>query len=425
MVTDAKQDGDVMTSRYPIRRRTLLGAGLSAALAGPLIARAAAAAGPGEPYRYPVRPGTAAWQEARSQAELVRACDLPPGLAATMTTDDLLTTVLDYPLLFEVSLFNGVQQGVDAVAGRFNGLAELLRRPDAGPVLFDRYAALDLRVPESAPLFAVGERVFRDQMVELLLAQPPVLRTLSAGRQDNLIRHGLAVYDGKRAYERVYGGSGLEPTSLMLGRALAVREGWDWRQSFFLRTGMASSIDVFADVEACARAHLAEPGRSHKVGAGASLSDVGTTVYTPRGTPVSALVRSPDLTPPEVAYLNESAKTYPTVTVLADATKRYNCHTYAWYSQSISAGVWINSPGDDSFWLDGSFKPWFVPMVRVSGRRWSYAADDHSAIVVDPDQGPTGDTGYLTAKWWMGPRVRHYFTVSPYNRSVINQFSPA
>ncbi|SDK33059.1 hypothetical protein [Nonomuraea jiangxiensis] len=48
----------------------------------------------------------------------------------------------------EAPAFNSVQRGIETVAARFNGLAELLRRPGSGPALLSRYAALERDDPD-------------------------------------------------------------------------------------------------------------------------------------------------------------------------------------------------------------------------------------------------------------------------------------
>lgn len=41
---------------------------------------------------------------------------------------------------------------------------------------------------------------------------------------------------------------------------------------------------------------------------------------------------------------NSVASSYPNVTAIADPTSKYNCHSYAWYSQSSQNVYWVNDP---------------------------------------------------------------------------------
>lgn len=47
-----------------------------------------------------------------------------------------MATCLNYPVLPDVLLANSLQAGFAGVAANFNGLQELLRRPDAGRELY-------------------------------------------------------------------------------------------------------------------------------------------------------------------------------------------------------------------------------------------------------------------------------------------------
>src|SRR2546430_15413379 len=94
----------------------------------------AAAAGflPGAPasaadqqFHYAVQPGTAAWSGLATHDEMVAAVQIPSATVTRMSTAQLASTVLDYPLLPDALAFDNVQQGIEVVASRFTGLGEL------------------------------------------------------------------------------------------------------------------------------------------------------------------------------------------------------------------------------------------------------------------------------------------------------------
>lgn len=85
-----------------------------------------------------------------------------------------------------------------------------------------------------------------------------------------------------------------------------------------------------------------------------SLATTYHYVYTPKGTPVQVLQRSPDLTQAQKNYYNQYYDAlYPNATRLGTATTNYNCHSYAWYQQSTSNPYWMNDP--TSYYTDGSY----------------------------------------------------------------------
>ncbi|MBF8186829.1 hypothetical protein ITP53_13965 [Nonomuraea sp. K274] len=402
-----------MTERPPLTRRSFLTAAAAAALTPTLISTPAFAMR--EPYPFPVRPGTPEWARLKTREARIRATQLPDGMAAAMTTDDLVSTVLDYPLLSEALAFNSVQRGFETVAARFNGFSELLRRRDAGPALLSRYAALDVHVPTSADLLAAGTHVVDVWRLETLLAQPEVLGTLSAGETASALRTAHQTYAVKQA-EQAYGPAGLEPTATLLGRALATREGWTWNHLPLLSDGIAPTTAEASAVVRAVEQHFAEPGKTHRVRTPNTTMDHLSTVYTARGTPVTVSVHTIELSAALIAkYNGEADFFYIDATRETDATRTYNCHAYAWYSTSPFGNVWMNDPGDNTYWLDGTYRQWFSPETYRNSMRWSWVHGDHSGVEVDA-------TGVIVSKWGQWGRMRHAWHDSPYVDSVTYKY---
>lgn len=55
---------------------------------------------------------------------------------------------------------------------------------------------------------------------------------------------------------------------------------------------------------------------------------------------------------PKKYYENQVKAPYPTVHIIGEATKNYNCHSYAWYQRSINNKIWI--PSANTYMTDGS-----------------------------------------------------------------------
>lgn len=88
-----------------------------------------------DPYRYPVLPGSDEWKALDSHADKVSACAIPDEVIERMSTEALLDSVLSYPLLGDIYLWDTVSQGLEAVSSGFNGLQELMEREDISRVL--------------------------------------------------------------------------------------------------------------------------------------------------------------------------------------------------------------------------------------------------------------------------------------------------
>ena len=87
-----------------------------------------------EAYSYPVTPKTEEW-EAMSLAERVQACLVDETVAARMTTQALLGTVVDFPYIINIAAYNSIAEGIHIVRGYFSPLDGLLNRCDASLVI--------------------------------------------------------------------------------------------------------------------------------------------------------------------------------------------------------------------------------------------------------------------------------------------------
>lgn len=83
------------------------------------------------PYTYPVVPGTEAWRQLDGHVEMLEACQIPEDILESLTTQALVETVLNYPLLIDMLAYNTTEAGYEAVYRNFNGLQELQERKDA------------------------------------------------------------------------------------------------------------------------------------------------------------------------------------------------------------------------------------------------------------------------------------------------------
>jgi len=88
-----------------------------------------------EPYEYPIVPGTDEWSELTSLAEKIEVCHVPQMALDNMTTEALLETVLNYPLLGNIFAYDTPQKGFEAIREYCNGLQEIWTRPDLEEIL--------------------------------------------------------------------------------------------------------------------------------------------------------------------------------------------------------------------------------------------------------------------------------------------------
>lgn len=93
---------------------------------------------------------------------------------------------------------------------------------------------------------------------------------------------------------------------------------------------------------------------------------------TPNGTDISSyIVNKPALTDPQISWINtQIANNYPNVINLDEPTTDYNCHNYAFVKSEGGSELWLDTLGDDVFWLP--LTP--VRRVRSLGRKVGFSS---------------------------------------------------
>jgi hypothetical protein len=145
-------------------------------------------------YTYPIPFQSDAWFELRSLDERVNACQIPDDVLASISTEALLETLLNYPLLNDFVAFDVMQRGFERIKGEQHGFAELYSRPDLFDVALDRYNKMSVHCNDTYPPFVQGKAVASIGFIclEFMMFQDEFLNALNAGQQLNLFR---AVFD--------------------------------------------------------------------------------------------------------------------------------------------------------------------------------------------------------------------------------------
>lgn len=133
-------------------------------------------------------------------------------------------------------------------------------------------------------------------------------------------------------------------------------------------------------------------------------ADVQLTLYTPNGSSVRATIYSTELTQSQISALNvQTANEFPLATIVDSASRKYNCHSYAWNMVEGGNRCWLYSSDVHKYWDDGSYEE----IAGSYAEKIYYYNGDHSAITI-PDM-----SGYAESKWGAGPLVRHEIDYGP------------
>ena len=322
---------------------------------------------------YPVTT-TDMWQD-MSRLERVAACQLSEDDLQVMTTEDLLQCVLNNPFMIDIYAFSTYEMGFKHIYDEFEMLSLLVERDDYGEVLLDTYSS----IPIESSLFTRSTTYYQNiwalSTLEILIAQPQMTETLSNAEISNLAAIVERKLIEKSNAVEVYGGS-------CAAFAQALSENPD------------SAIAVA----------------------------VSSQVRTPAGSYVDVVDNSAiaDWTSSERAALDSQTLTaYPTATLLRTASKKYNCHSYAWYSTSSSNHYWMEDP--TVYMTDGSYDRatcqvgniayWYIPIGIITGQE-----PVHSGIV-DVHMQSSAVYG-ARSKWGQLGVFNHRFDDCPYSGTI-------
>ncbi len=164
------------------------------------------------------------------------------------------------------------------------------------------------------------------------------------------------------------------------------------------------------------------------------------TVYTPNGSEVLCTWEFAEASDEELSHWYSIIEDYIAeenldAEIVDSASRRYNCHAYAWHMTEGGGEIWIGAFGsgtecpteeeaqwvEDIYWTDGSYyevsglNPSDVTASHASKVNWPLPYNDggnHSAVTTD-------EAGYFISKWGPYPLVEHWWSDCPYNSSLL------
>ena len=121
------------------------------------------------PYVFPVQPGSTEWKSFTTKQEMIDVCQIPEEKLKSMSTEALLETVLNYPLVTTYYAFNSVEDAYNVMLSDFNGFNELLSRSDVTETLLNTYANTEILTASKAAS-AQPKEFFEPATIEYLIA---------------------------------------------------------------------------------------------------------------------------------------------------------------------------------------------------------------------------------------------------------------
>ncbi len=342
----------------------------------PVTVVAATAVMDNMPYDFPVTPDDDGWKEFTTKQEMLDVCQIPQNKLENMTTEALLETVLNYPLIGTYTAFNSIEDACAVMSDDFNGFDELFSRSDISEILMEKYSGVQVVTAKEVEIVPT-EEFFLPSTIEYLFACDE-------------IKNGE--YSDKQA-EEVYD---------LLDEKMKERES----------AGIYSTAsEVYAN-------YMLQKSGVNMLQAGENFKKV--TIKTPKGSVIpEAYSRSPEYTKAEIKEINEwYDKEWPLAKRVSSATIKYNCHSYAWYNRSTSNAYWIDKGPASIYVKDGIYSKYTGGTAR-SGMIYYYNGGEHSGVAIGTEMVSGAQVFYVRSKWGSAPLYEHPFNYCPYSSKHV------
>lgn len=155
-------------------------------------------------YEYPVVPGTEEWKELHSLTEMVQVCQIPNNKLTSISTEGLLETLLNYPLILDYGAFNQQQDGFDRIKSENNGFDILYGRGDFPDVIVERYDLMSLNCEKNLYPPFIGEIQTPIQIafttIEFFMLQDELLNEINSNQLFHIFESILDKLQEKKEY---------------------------------------------------------------------------------------------------------------------------------------------------------------------------------------------------------------------------------
>lgn len=171
-------------------------------------------------YDYPIKRGTVEWNSIKDYQSLRNACQIPIEVVNQMTSEALLESVLNYPLLGDAFVFNSFQKGIENLKINFNAFDALSNRTDLGRVLRNKYLILAVKKFDTESLIVKGGHSVKLSFLELLFGQSFTNNTLTKDQSITVIKTLIDSMNEKKKNGEIYGMMSLSTCAWALQKLL-------------------------------------------------------------------------------------------------------------------------------------------------------------------------------------------------------------
>lgn len=172
-------------------------------------------------WDYPVKPGTEQWKSFQTTPEILTALQIPDEILKSLSTEELLTICLNYPLFTSYIFSNSPFEGMNGVVQSFNGFEAFSSRNNMGEVLLSFYERKQIsEIGQIEKGIDKASFKFYHCGIELLLCNNKIISKLSKDQQTNILKLVMKKYVEKLSFMDSFGFWG-KMTSAFVGNKYA------------------------------------------------------------------------------------------------------------------------------------------------------------------------------------------------------------
>ena len=195
-------------------------------------------------YTYPFRAGSEKWKNTRNYDELRSQLQIPENVIVSLSTQSLLNSVLRYPLIGDLLVFNNFKAGIDNMKKNFPALNSLLHRKDLVSILLETHQKYN---PKSLYSLSnpidIGEFMLQISLLEFIICDELVVSKMTNSDIKKFEESLISMHSKKLEAVEWFGDLGLSTGSWSLARLVNSRMHaliWDKK---FIDEGYTLSLD--------------------------------------------------------------------------------------------------------------------------------------------------------------------------------------
>ena len=372
-----------------------------------------------------------------TQEEIWAATQIPDAILKTVSTGELISLILEYPLMPNLHAYQTVAEGYQNLKPGFNGFSELLSREDAFPKLIEAYENYAIPSEKIMDWDSLDEETFVDEfnklirdkeVVPLILADSAVYTSINI--LEMLIHDVITNADSSARGMYIFAESYVDKLEEKFDSAyyddvnaadflvyLTEAEEDNALLTRVMEKVLITSAVSAAKAAPVTRAGVVIPMPTEPI-SNYPYPVTSYQVYTPSYRTAYVTLNTNIEMFPASQYASMIAQ-HQGAYLVSTASKTFNCHSYAWLSRHYPGAANDRFTNYQHMWLNSTSTfatdPFYVKLSSViSGAIADWSG--HSGIITQTNIGYNNGIidHMMISKWGPGPMVIHRVSDNPY-----------